>query len=218
MKFKYVKAIILALVLIFGFTMPIQAATIVDLNSNDWNSISGYGYVPGTNYFTVTEDYNEYRQIIPYPSHDGYALVDPYGGFFDKKITLGPGEGSNFNMTFIVTNTTPYTWSDYHFIIKPQGVEYVYTGANSDHFVGWSFRDNGGIDNELQFFPYFIPPWPRESVHPGETVTFNFSVNAPYGSEFYLTQIATTSVPIPGAIWLLAPGFLGLMGLKKKYL
>ena len=69
------------------------------------------GYVSGHN---VNEDYNAQSQLIPFPSHDGAAVVDfSVAGapiYFDKVITFDDKDSkSNFEITFDVMTCPPKT-------------------------------------------------------------------------------------------------------------
>ncbi|MCX5805180.1 MAG: hypothetical protein NT010_03790 [Proteobacteria bacterium] len=229
---KRSKYFFIALVCLFSLTCvwgvtPAEAVrtqpppTITDLNTSDLNSIVSqqywYDINTGKYILTVHEDYNEVR-IIPYPSHDGYAIVNPQGGFFEKEISNVTGGG--LNLQFVVTNTTPYTWSDYHFLLMTEGATYNDSTGNthSNPFVDGGFRDLGypypyNNNRELMFFS--STDWPAH-VSPGDTANFYFTITDPNNDPFTIWQVATTSVPIPGAILLFGPGLAGIALLRKR--
>ena len=115
------KKIIFALVIFMGCLVPtgeVRAYSIVDVDPGDLNALWPIDESPGVLF--VAESYGE-TSLIPYESHDGYAVVSADGGsdgsvFFDKVVTYEEVEfllGSL--MEFDVWNEGPYFWSDYHF-------------------------------------------------------------------------------------------------------
>jgi hypothetical protein len=166
-----------------------------DLNLADMNTIDNQ-YFDGMAY-VVNESYGE-DATVPYPSHDGNAIVNDQEEFFEKEVFLDAA--GNYTLNFNVTNTSPHTWSDYHFIIDPD-----VTLINYDNDV---FANSSYDGTELAF-------WAPEWVEPGETAHFILGFSVAEGiNSFKLTQIATT-VPIPGALLLLASG-LAFGNLRRK--
>jgi hypothetical protein len=174
--------------------------TVVNLDTTGY-SITGQTFNSATNTVVVNEDYNS-TVLIPYPSHDGYGIENTLGDFFKENLVVGAA--GSYALTFNVTNTTPYTWSDYHFVL---GTGISLTSWTNTIFANSAFNT---ANDELQF-------WAPNQVSPGQTVTFTLDVNLAQGN-LNLTQIATTETPIPGASWLFGSGVLGLIGLKRMYL
>jgi hypothetical protein len=54
-------------------------------------------------------------------------------------------------------------------------------------------------------------PYPNGSTHNFRSMDYTDSDYHPY------LQIETTAIPIPGAVWLLGTGFIGLVGLRKRF-
>ena len=46
------------------------------------------------------------------------------------------------------------------------------------------------------------------------TIDFGYSYNAQW---FDLDDVSVLAVPIPGAIWLLGSGLIGLIGIRRKF-
>lgn len=189
-------SIALMLTLILSSTALATIYSVYDLNTDDLNSIvsqedTEYGYV-------VNEDYNE-THLIPYPSHDGWAIVNSSGEFFQKSVSAASIYPHDL-LIFNVTNTTPYVWSDYHFIISESYINV--SSSSSSVFTNSKFENS-----ELSFWS---PGW----VNPGDTVSFTLDLG--YNAGFYITQIATTAVPIPAAVWLFGSGLLGLLRFRKR--
>lgn len=187
------------LALVAGLAQSGLAISIKDFYTNDLNTINPDPTYGSGNTLTVLENYGE-TYLIPYPSHDGYAIVaaDPtYNhNFFDKVVT--PDSSGAVQITFVVTNTGPYTWSDYHFEVFGSA---VLNAASDDVFLNKSVSSAGA--------QFWAPNW----VAPLETVTFVLNLTGAQADlDFGIRQIATT--PIPGAVWLLGGGLAGLLGFR----
>jgi hypothetical protein len=48
------------------------------------------------------------------------------------------------------------------------------------------------------------------------TLIINFDDADPAGAAWYTVELNTSAVPLPGAVWLLGSGLLGLVGLRRK--
>lgn len=139
----------------------------------------------------------------------GNQVVDISGGstfYFDKVVTLGRNDiKKNFEMTFKVDNTGPFTWSDYHFIV---GEGPTVTSGQSADFKGVTLTGN-----RVDF--YYDPPGGR-LVAPGETLNMNLSFDTRSlcsGDTFTVQQVAT--VPVPDALVLFGSGLLVILGRRK---
>jgi len=96
--------------------------TLTDVNIMDAMSITSQtGMASGV---TVAETYAE-STLIPYnglvpiqPDAGHYAVVTPGHTYFDKIVSYSGFTSNEIGlMTFQITNSTPYNWSDYHFEI-----------------------------------------------------------------------------------------------------
>lgn len=105
---KRVKFLLIALVISLFFAGQAGAMSIVDLDGTDLNIITGSFEDDALNELLVFEDYNE-RVLIPYPSHDGYGIVNSKLGFFDKTVTFTADDLEGlWALDFRVHNTSPY--------------------------------------------------------------------------------------------------------------
>jgi len=105
------------------FSSQAHAILITDRWLGDQNTITGSFQDDINHIFYWDEDYNE-DNLIPYPSPDGYAVVNAPGDpgcpagteacYFDKVLTL-EGEIGIWEFQIGVFNTSPFDWSDYHF-------------------------------------------------------------------------------------------------------
>jgi hypothetical protein len=104
------------------------------------------------------------------------------------------------NLVFNVTNNTPYTWCDYHFIF-----------SNDVNLTAWtsSVFQNSAYDANTLSLNFWEPDWVSEC----QNVSFILTLNP--AEDFVIDQVATT-VPIPGAIWLLGSGLFGILRFKKR--
>lgn len=186
------------LALTAGMAQNGLAIFITDVWTNDNNIITGQ--TPGVYHqLTVFENYGE-TYLIPYPSHDGNAIVaaiSPHH-FFDKVVT--PDSPDNVSLTFVVTNTGPYTWSDYHFILPSDNL----IDATSDVFANKTITSS------------YVNFWQPGNVAPMGSVSFTLTLTSD-ASDFDITQVATTTTPLPGAVWLLGGGLAGLLVLRRGF-
>ncbi|MFA4904387.1 MAG: hypothetical protein WC600_16760 [Desulfobaccales bacterium] len=216
---KFAIGLALGLVLVFGLAMQAMAfhveATAVYDNLNTIENVNTTG-----SGFAIFEDYNE-TFLTPYPSHDGFAVVDSAGHFFDKVIDFTDSPVGDHLATFHITNTSPYCWSDYHFELWNADFTERATGVvmkepfNSDDFKQFELSAdgltlnfwNGGFGGSRDVCP---GPAPANFV-----ITFDVADDADLS--FGLRQIAT-AVPIPAALPLFGSGLLGLglLGWRRK--
>ena len=124
----------------------------------DDNNITNFSDPPAI--FTIQENYNE-DELIPYPSHDGNAIVDitPEGDihFFDSIITYDPDSvGGQWQFEFEVKNSTPWDWSDYHFEFFNGAFNSPLDFALSGALYSWSndvvFQNSELVSNSLSFW------------------------------------------------------------------
>lgn len=201
----------LSLLLVFGLALQAAAYNVSYVGGDPnyvVNSVVGHA---------TFEDYNA-KSLIPYPSHDGYAVVDfdAFGLpiFFDKVVTFdGNDNGKNFQTTWHITNTSPFYWSDYHFILltTPDNLRFDAPNLAACDFKGVTMKfDGSGKIVELDFFATAA----SQIVAPGDllNVTFPFLFDdIPHGATLTceLRQVAT-AVPIPPSALLLGSGLLGM--------
>jgi len=200
------------LCLLLGIAANAQAAQapIVDLNTNDLNDITDFQV--GPNGLTVWEDYNE-ATLVRYPSHDGWAIVNPNFGWFDKLVTFQPGAAPIVGFDFIVLNTGPHTWSDYHFEFWDAGFTHRVGMFVEPLSVGSSVFANNSGGGMVLGVDFWAPGWQP----PGTTERFSFQANLAGVDPtigFGIRQIATT-VPEPETYAMLLAG-LGLLGLAAR--
>lgn len=218
---KIIKILFLCLVFAL-FSTPNAYAngasiSISDLNLTDQNVILSQQYfppAPDIPVLEIKEDYNE-TALIPYPSPDGFAIVNPQLGYFDKQVHYDASLPS-IMLDFLITNTTPYIWSDYH-------IEFFDTNWAP---INLNLIDKSAFDTVFQTitmgvtFPNRLDYW-NGLLNPGGSMYLGFTLatGGALPPDFIIRQVATTEspVPLPAAFWLLGGGLIGLFGIKKKY-
>ena len=160
----------------------------------------------------VTETYAE-NTLIPYDSHDGYAIVAPWGQHFDKYVYPSNSDKTwrSLDLVFDVYNGTNYSWSDYHF----EFWNLSFTERVSVDIIAPVNNIFDQISGDAQILTFWSD---TERQDPGEWSMFHMIIDLDNTIEngFSIRQVATT-VPIPGAVWLIGSGFIGLVGIRRKF-
>jgi hypothetical protein len=220
---KIIKILFLCLVFALFSTSNAHAngasISISDLNTSDQNVIVSQQYYPPDTYpyipvLFIEEDYNE-TVLIPYPSPNGFGIVNPQLGYFDKQVHYEAGPQSIL-FDFHIINTTPYIWSDYHLEFfdtngVPIGLNSILTSAFDTVFqsIAWGVT----FPNRLDYWNGLVYP------NGDDWLGFTLATGGVLPQDFIIRQVATTEspVPLPAAFWLLGGGLIGLFGIKKKY-
>ena len=195
----------------------VQAILVTDRWQEDLNSMTGFGQNDATQLLAVgPENYGE-DNLVSHPSPDGFAVVNQFPDpgcpagtcWFDKIFMVEPDDPlGTWQFNFVVINTSPFVWSDYHF---------EFYDATFTTQIGGILVD--AVDN-LIFANQDImlnPDKVRYSggdQQTGVTNRFSLLVNletAP--AQFGIRQIAT--VPEPTTLALLSLGLAGL-GFRRR--
>ena len=206
--------------------------TLVDQNLADAMSITGQtGMISGV---TVTETYAEstlipYNSLVPIQPDAGHLAVvtpGPVHTYFDKVVTFSGFTSNEIGlMTFQITNSTPYDWSDYHFEIWdtsftvreqapwafPNSPGFILPLV-SDQFTGLSINPNVGS--------LFSFPGSGERHEVGVTGIYTlrmelFSFANSSSGQFGLRQVATVT-PEPASMAIFGIGGSMLMYARRR--
>jgi hypothetical protein len=197
-----------------------QAILITDRWVGDQNTVRFSDQNNIGQIFYWEEDYNE-DNLVPYPSPDGYAVVNEAGDpgcpagtdscYFDKIFNL-EGETGIWEFRIGVFNDSPFDWSAYHF--EFYDAEFL---ASLDNIL---IDAQNGIFPTVEMMPDAVwfsggtqlagPEFLQNLV----SLTVNLDEIGPGGS-FGIRQIATTSVPEPSTLALFSFGLAGL-GLSRR--
>jgi len=197
-----------------------------ELYDDDLNFITGAEPDAVRLLYTFWEDYGEDNRV-PYPSHDGWAVVDHDAGeevrYFDKGVFWGyPGMPPYISHEFVVTNVSPFTWSDYHFELWALGPGSPFAFDAPLTRVPTSASDTSGFFEHVELGAGYVNFWTDgPGVAPSETVTMLIDFGPPETQYLGLRQIATTTpstIPEPSTvvIWSLLIGFAGISLRRRR--
>jgi hypothetical protein len=204
--------------------------TLTDVNITDAMSITSQtGMASGV---TVAETYAEstlipYNSLVPIQPDAGHlAIVTPGQTYFDKIVNFSGFTSNEIGlMTFQITNSTPYNWSDYHFeiwntsfTVREQAPWAFPNSPNftlplvSDQFTGLSINPNVGSSFSFQNS--------GELHEVGVTGIYTlrmelFSFANTGAGQFGLRQVATVT-PEPASMAIFGIGGSVLMYVRRR--
>ncbi len=225
----------------FPIIMALSLGLVFGLALQGWANLDSVTNVGGSSNYTIDqvsgvetkESYGLKNNtsaltLIPYESHDGFAVVDKTKGsplFFDKEIAISSNNPNfdNQELVFHVDNNTQFSWSDYHFLLvfdsvtPPDNLRFETPSDGDSTMKGRTLVLSGTNIVEIDFFAQDA----KQNIDPGTQSTFhlNFDFDTPESGSltFDLRQVAT-AVPIPAALPLFGSGLLGLglLGWRRK--
>ncbi len=222
------KRFLLIVIIVFLVPISVSGAGLSDTQLADNMAITSQVFDPGLLETTVDEVIAD-SKIIPYPSHDGFAIVNQWDMFFDSYVDPNPLEiGAGFMVfNFNILNSSNRNWSDFHFEFYDLGftdlvsVPIIY--VETSNFEETNFVDPGligyGFYDTINFWASEPEVPPASYVASGEEASFLIVIDLfampSLTDGFSIRQIATTT-PVPGAIWIMGLGLVGLLGFRRK--
>ncbi len=156
---------------------------------------------------------------------DGNFSVAPYG----------ISAGTPVSFTYVVDLAAPgantdSTWYDYFHAEQVGGLRIIGSAAEDVYFSGYRdkynnqthfFTGSGREANDWWSSPEVLPEgqyfYVGQYFYGNGGLLHPYSTYSPYAFVRYdLTLTSISAVPLPGALWLLAPALAGLAGMRRK--
>lgn len=202
-------------------TAQANAFVISDVYDADANVITNAEYlatIPEIPFaFAIFEDYAEIHRV-PYAFHDGLGIVNAEGNFFDTIVAPEAADTGEWTLVFEVTNTTPYSWSDYHFEFWDPGFNIRL--SDFPLVVSSTVFPTGPWTNEIFLNSAFdgssLSFWGPDEQDAGVTNRFSLTMDLDQISgSFGIRQVATT-VPEPGTLAVFGIEGVGVMVMQLR--
>ena len=165
---------------------------------------------------------------MPSPSQADSFMLDYNADSYSSSITgtfflpADYGLVTSANFSILVAGHRTYTNS--------RGYSWYYDNLTDLTVGSQQIWDNNILSGNFSFFTFSLDQDSLDALNTNKEISFNLlgesaywnSDLSPWGgysaSRFYLdyAQLDVTATPIPGAIWLLGSGFVGLLGLRRK--
>jgi hypothetical protein len=219
---------------------PYQRDIYVDFSQNPYPDPlpSPYNGIPGADYAGTAD---EALRIGDWVEYDGDVTWN------ESKQAIGIGSGGNGSAEIEINNlNNPNGYKMFYVeanvkYSNPLGLlgsdfsfDFLGNGPASEYILDWNMDDleSSGFlsiiaENDyihLEFSPFFgdniyIRTWGYITPNPeSELIQFSFR-DIPDNISVWIDDIhvATHCVPIPGAIWLLGSGLIGIVGIRRKF-
>lgn len=170
---------------------------------NSGSGVSSWGYVPSSYQGLTWTDW-EVTENATYNSVYGNSVTFPSG-------PNAAYNGGNSDPTVEISSTTPFNFTSAYFFT------WAYNNA------GWQYGSTSltitGYLNGTQKDSIVIPLAVTPTL---ETLNFSdvndIKITTVGGTNWLMDNAQVSAVPVPASLLLLAPGLLGLVGMRKRFI
>ena len=201
----------LCITILFGFSTPVQGASIITTNDGIWTSIIGFENMPHTGFGKITGE--EYAGQGVHFSSNYIAYNSPAGnGSITWMGITGAHIGEAYG-THPITNTPTDMWIAFDYLVSKAGFNWR---SNAD--VNFSIYNN---DFLLDTFTVLAPgtsqvSTPRSFIGFTDDVFNKILFNMPDGYGMNLDNLSIQTIPAPPSVLLLLVGLLCLSGVHNR--